>query len=164
MEVLKRFIRVRRDLQEIVNDFPEDKVEEAVCGNWGLKCVLSHIAGWDAYFTTALRLLRKGEDVPFRGDKIEEWNEAFVKEREGKTWREVRDEFAKTGEDLVKEYTNLTEELRNRRFWPERNPTPAWVVEYSAAHSKEHLEEIRGKLSRLRKNSFGCHCERSEAI
>ena len=87
-----------------------------------------------------------GQKVLFRGDKIEEWNEAFVKEREGRTWNEVGEEFAKAGEDFLKEYSNLEGKLWNRRFWPERNPTLAWVVKYGAEHCEEHLEESRKKL------------------
>jgi hypothetical protein len=83
MEPANRFAKVRADLLETVINFPEGKVEEAVCGPWDIKCVLSHIAGWDTYFTMAVRLLRMDKDVPFRGDKVRERNGAFVKEREG---------------------------------------------------------------------------------
>jgi hypothetical protein len=51
MELVDRFAQVRRDLLEIVSSFPEDKAEEAACGEWNIKCVLAHIAGWDTYCT-----------------------------------------------------------------------------------------------------------------
>jgi hypothetical protein len=146
MESVKRFAKVRADLLETVINFPEGKVEETVCGQWDIKCVLSHIAGWDIYLTMAVRLLRTGKDVPFRGGKVQEWNRAFVKEREGRTWSEVREEFARAGEEFLKEYISLEGDFWRRGFWSERNPTPAWVVKYSAEHCEEHLEEIRRKL------------------
>ncbi len=146
MELVNRFAQVRRDLLETVSSVPEDKVEEAACGEWDIKCVLAHIAGWDTYFTMIVRLLRAGKDVPYRGDNIEKWNETFVKEREGRTWNEVRDEFVKAGEAFLKEYSNLEEELWSQRFWEQRNPTPAWVVKHNVEHYEEHMEEIKQKL------------------
>ena len=74
-ELVNRFAQVRRDLLETVSGFPADRIEEALCGEWDIKCVLAHIAGWDTYFTKIVNLLRIGEDVPYWGD-IEEFNEA----------------------------------------------------------------------------------------
>jgi hypothetical protein len=146
MEAVNRFAQVRRHLLETVSGFPEDKAGKAVCGQWGIKCVLGHIAGWDAYFTMAVKLLRKGQDLPYRGDHIEKWNISMVKEREGRTWNEVRDEFAKADEGFLKEYGNLEGELWTRRFWEQRKPTPAWVVKYNAEHYDEHMAGIKNKL------------------
>ena len=131
---------------ETVSSFPEDKVEEAVCGQWDIKSMLAHIAGRDIYFTMILRMLRVGKAVPYRGDNIEKYNEALVKEREGKTWKEVRDEFVKASEGFLEEYGNLEGKLWRQRFWEQRNPTPAWVVEHSVEHYEEHMEEIEKKL------------------
>lgn len=144
--ILDRFAQVRRDLLEAVSGLPEDKAEETVCGEWGTKGVLAHIAGWDAYFTTIVRLLRRGEDVPYRGDRIEEWNEALVKEREGRTWSEVRDEFESASQGFLEEYRALEEELWRRRFWEQRTPTPAWVVKHNTEHYEGHLDGIKKKL------------------
>jgi hypothetical protein len=146
VESVNRFAQVRGDLLKTVSSFPEAKAGEAVCGQWDIKCVLAHIAGWDAYFTAAVRLLKMGKDVPYRGDHVEKWNAAMVKEREGRTWNEVRDEFLKAGEDFLKEYGNLEGDLWNRRFWEQRKPTPAWVVEYNADHYEGHTAEIKKKL------------------
>jgi uncharacterized damage-inducible protein DinB len=146
MELLDRFGRAREDLIATVSRYPQDNVGDAVYGEWAIKCVLAHIAGWDTYFTTIARLLRTGKDVPFRGDRIQEWNEAFVRERAGRTWNQVRDEFVKAGETFLEEYGSLQEELWSRRFWEGRNPTPAWVVQHSAEHYAEHMDGILGRL------------------
>jgi hypothetical protein len=58
----------------------------------------------------------------------------------------VREEFARAGEEFLKEYSSQEGEFWRRRFWPERNPTPAWVVKYSAEHYEEHREGIKKKL------------------
>jgi hypothetical protein len=146
VQSVNRFAQVRRELLQTISRFPEGLAGTAICGQWDIKCVLAHIAGWDIYFTMAVRLLRKGEDVPYRGDHIEKWNAAMVKEREGRTWNEVRDEFGKAGEEFIKEYGNLEGDLGNRRFWGQRKPTPAWVVEYNAEHYEEHTAGIKKKL------------------
>ena len=87
-----------------------------------------------------------GEDVPYRGNEVEKWNAAVVKERQARTWNEVRDEFLKAGEDFLEEYGDLEGDLENRRFWEQRKPTPAWVVEYNAEHYEEHTAQIKKKL------------------
>jgi hypothetical protein len=152
MGLVSRFARVRRDLVETVSRFPENKAGEKVCGGWDIKCVLAHMAGWDAYFAMIARRLRTGGEVPFWGDSpswgenMEKRNEALVKEREGRTWREVQDEFVKAGGEFLGEYGNLEEKLWSRCFWAQRNPTPAWVVEHNAEHYEEHTEAIKRKL------------------
>lgn len=145
-ELVNRFAQVRRDLLETVSSFPADRIEETLCGEWDIKCVLAHIAGWDTYFTKIVNLLRIGEDVPYWGD-IEEFNETSVREREGRTWDEVRDEFVKAGEEFIEEYSNLEERLWSKRFWEQGNPAPAGVVKINTHHYKEHLEGIEKKLS-----------------
>jgi hypothetical protein len=159
MESVKQFAQVRDSLLKTVSSFPADKAEEAVCGAWDIKCLLAHIAGWDIYFAMIARRLRLGEDVPYWGDNpywgenMEKRNEALVKEREGRSWGEVRDEFMKSSEEFLKEYSNLEGELWSRRFWEKRNPTPAWVVKHNVEHYEEHLAEIEKKLRDWEANS-----------
>jgi len=94
---------------ETVSRFPEDKAGERVCGKWDIACVLAHMAGWDTYFAMIARQLRMGKDVPYWGDNpywgenMEKRNEALVKEREGRTWKEVRDEFVKASGEFLEE-------------------------------------------------------------
>ena len=152
MELVKRFAHARGDLLKTVSSFPEGKAEEAVCGEWNIKGILAHIAGWDTYFAMIGRRLRMGEDVPYWGDNpywgenMEKRNQALVKEQEGRTWDEVRGEFVKASEEFLKEYSNLEGELWSQRFWGQRNPTPAWVVKHNLEHYEEHREEIEKKL------------------
>ncbi len=157
MELIKRFAQVRGDLLKTVSSFPEYKGEEAVCGDWDIKCILAHIAGWDTYFAMIMSRLKMGEDVPYWGDNpswgedMEKRNEALVKEREGRTWDEVRDEFAKAGEEFLKEYSNLEGELWSQRFWGQRNPTPAWVLKHNTEHYEKHRKEIEKKVGEWEK-------------
>jgi len=54
---------------------------------------------------------------------------------------EIRDEFVKAGDELLKNYSNLEE-----RFWNavsgQRNPTPSWVLKHNVEHYEEHRKEI----------------------
>ena len=145
-EYVNQFTRVRKSLVETVLNYPDDKLGEIVSGEWNIKCVMAHIAGWDTYFTMIVKLLMLGTEVPYRGDNIDGWNDAMVKERAGKSWSEVRDEFVKASEEFQKEYGNLDEELWNRRFWEQRAVTPAWVVKHIIEHYKEHGAEIEKAL------------------
>lgn len=69
-----------------------------------------------------------------------------MREREGRTWNQVRDEFVQAGDEFLEEYGNLEEQLWGQRFWEGQNPTPAWVVQHNLEHYKEHREEIVSKL------------------
>ena len=152
MELVERFAQARGDLLKTGSSFPESRADEAVCGNWNIKGVLAHIAGWDTYFAMIVRRLRMGEEVPYWGDHpqwgedMEKRNTALMKEREGKTWKEIRDEFVKAGEEFLKEYRNLEEGLWDQRFWGQRNATPIWVLKHDVEHYEEHREEIEKKL------------------
>ena len=149
-ELVNRFAEVRRDLLETVSGFPADRAGEAVCGEWDLRCVLAHIAGWDSYFTEIATLLRAGEDkIPYWGN-IEEFNEASVKKREGRAWDEVNGEFVRGGEAFIEEYAGLEKQLWHKRFWEQGDPAPAWVVKINTEHYVEHLEEIKEKLKAWR--------------
>jgi hypothetical protein len=144
--LVARFAQARRDLLATVSGFPEEQSEEPVCDEWNIKCVFAHIAGWDTYFTTIVRLLRIGEDVPYRGDNIEKWNVAFVREREGITCNEVLKEFVRASEEFLEEYSHLEEEPWSQRFWDQRDPTPAWVLKHNTEHYGEPLDEIRKRI------------------
>lgn len=144
-ERLTQFAQVRGELLEALARFPVHRIEEPVCGTWDLRCVLAHIAGWDGYFIEIVERLRAGEKVPYWGD-VDAFNEASVEERKDRMWDEVKDEFVKTGEDFIATYSDLEEELWNRRLWEQGKPTPAWVVEINAEHYRDHLEEIGKKL------------------
>lgn len=152
MDLVRRFAQARGDLFKAVSGFPEGRANEALCGNWNIQGVLAHIAGWDTYFAMIVRRLRMGEEVPYWGDHpqwgedMEKRNEALVKEREGRTWEEIHDEFVKAGEEFLKEYRNLEEGLWDQRFWGQRKPTPAWVLKHNVEHYEEHRKEIEKKL------------------
>jgi uncharacterized damage-inducible protein DinB len=145
-EYLKQFTRARKSLVELVLNYPDDKLDEAVSGEWNIKCVIAHIAGWDTYFTMIAKLLRLGKEVPYRGDRIDRWNDEIVKEQAAKSWNEVQAEFVKAGQAFRREYGNLDQELWNRRFWEQRPATPAWVVKHITEHYKEHTADIEKVL------------------
>ena len=48
---VNQFTQVRKSLVETVLNYPDDKLGKIVSGEWNIKCVMAHIAGWDTYFT-----------------------------------------------------------------------------------------------------------------
>ena len=141
-ELVNRFAQVRADLLGTVKGFSPDRVGETMFGEWDLKRVLAHMAGWDSYFTEIVRLLKAGEEPSYWGS-IDEFNQASVQKRESDTWDKVNEEFVRAGAEFIVEYGNLEDGLWNQRFWEEGNPTPAWIAEINIEHYTEHLEEIR---------------------
>jgi uncharacterized protein (TIGR03083 family) len=146
LDPLDRFGRARSELVATVLGISPDRVQHSVCGEWDIKCVLAHIIGWDITFAEMLKMLKSAQDVPYRGDDIQGWNEAFVRQREDKSWTEVLDEFVQAGALFVEEYGNLENDLWDRRFWEGKDATPAWVLRHNTKHYEEHWQEIVHQL------------------
>jgi hypothetical protein len=146
MKLIKHFIQVREELIEVVTHFPGDKIETILSGQWNIKQILSHISGWDGYFALIALLHGEGKEIPFRGDKIEQWNAIYVNERSSKKWLIILDEFIKTGETFIQSYRNIDAQLWNKPFWLGRQATPDWVVNHNTNHYQSHLNKIHFKL------------------
>lgn len=146
MEMVNQFDLARKELLDTVLSLTEEEAEAMVLGEWNAQYVLAHIAGWDTYFTSMAKQLRNGEEVPFRGDSIDEWNVRLVNERARKSWDEIRNEFVSAGEEFLAEYSGLATELWEQPFWIQRKPTPAWVVNHNTGHYQQHLDETHRNL------------------
>ena len=72
-ELLREFVKVRKDFINTLKKFPNDKYEEKLFGEWSLKDVIAHFTGWDRYFIDAIELLSNGKKVPYWG-KINRYN------------------------------------------------------------------------------------------
>ncbi len=145
-QLVNQFTQVRKDFLEALKQFPKDKVEEILFGEWSLKDVLSHFAGWDKFFTEILRLLKEGQDIPHWGN-INKFNEKSVGRRKDWSWDEVYDEFVSAGEQFIKEYSDLPEELANSLFWGGKGYTPIKILKVNVHHyEKTQLLEMKKLL------------------
>ena len=87
--------------------------------------------------------------MPYWGS-IARFNEESAREREGRSFAQVYDEFVAAGQAFVEAYGSLEEPLWSKSLWERRRATPAWVVEINIAHYEEHLERIEKRLDEWR--------------
>ncbi len=152
-KLVNQFIKVRKEFIETLKKFPIDQVDKRLFGEWNLKDVLAHLAGWDTYFTEILSCLKRGNEIPYWSN-IEKFNENSVGNRKYMSWNEVYDEFVSSGEEFIKEYLDVRQDYRSVRFWKKRSYTPTKILEINIHHyEKNHLDEIKEKLGKLGKNN-----------
>ncbi len=148
-QAISTFIEVRRELIEEIDRFPASKVDSVLFGEWSLKDVLAHLIGWDEYFARIVGLLKSGEDIPYWGS-ISSFNEASVNARRDLSWQEVYEEFIAVGEEFVRTYSQIPDNLQETRFWKNRNYSPSRILGVNIHHyAKSHLPEIKKKLVQL---------------
>ena len=71
------FAGVRAELLAALRQFPAKNRNDILFGEWSLKDVTAHLAGWDRYFTDILECLEAAEEAPYWGT-IKRFNEASV--------------------------------------------------------------------------------------
>jgi hypothetical protein len=143
------FSRVRAELLSALRRFPAKNRNDVLFGEWSLKAVTAHLAGWDRYFTDILECLEADEEAPYWGN-IRRFNEESVNKRKDSSWKAVYEEFAAAGQEFIDRYGQLSQEAMNSRFWPERSYTPAKILQINLHHyGQSHLREITRKLAVL---------------
>ena len=143
------FAGVRAELLAALRRSPAKNRNDILFGEWNLKDVTAHLAGWDRYFTDILECLEAAEEALYWGN-IKRFNEASVEKRRRSSWKVVYEEFTTAGEDFIDRYGQLSAELLNSRFWSGRPYTPAKILRINLHHyGQSHLPEITRKLAAL---------------
>lgn len=127
------FAGVRAELLAALGRFPAKNRNDILFGEWSLKDVTAHLAGWDRYFTDILECLGAAEGAPYWGN-IKRFNEASVEKRRHSSWKVVYDEFTAASEDFIDRYGQLSAALSNSRFWSGRPYTPAKILRVNIHH------------------------------
>lgn len=103
-----------KDLQLVVRDLPDEKMNEVCLGEWSSKDLLAHLASWDEFAAEDLRRVGRGH-VPclaaFKPAEIDQWNEFFMKMRRFWPLVQVRFESQHSHDDLVKVLNFLPETM-----------------------------------------------------
>jgi hypothetical protein len=142
-KLLNDFKEARETLINAINDFPADKRDDKLFGEWSLKDVVAHFAAWDIYFTEVLKPLTANKSVPYYG-KIKDFNDAHIAKQRDWNWDRVYSEFLKAGENFISDYQKLSPILFKKPFWPGKKYSPVNFLKINVEHYKKaQLKDIQ---------------------
>jgi hypothetical protein len=128
------------ELQEAVSGLTEEKMGRRWLGTWGVREILTHIAGWHHEMIAALQHVAEGEPPypPGTYDDFDAWNARFVARRDGVKAAEIITELAASHRGLVTAASGLADE----HFAP--GATARELIDgVGAQHYREHAAQIR---------------------
>lgn len=132
------------DFQELlatVEDLSDDQMTGAWFGQWGVREIMAHIAGWHREMEQALERIAQGErPVPEGVDynNADSWNAKFSRQAAGKSGAEVLEDLKASKDAFVAAAIKVPED----RFAEGR--AAARILETTGfGHYKEHSPQIR---------------------
>ena len=150
----------RAILLDALKSLPDALLDrKGVVGEWSIKNVLAHLAGWEHVVTQFLpeRLARgiEPEILSVMGADEDAWNAQQVNSAERFTPKEQLEEFERTRQALFQVLRDVGEEALNRQHpWPEWEGTLAtYIFEEIGGHEREHREAVLTAVERLRGQS-----------
>lgn len=157
-DILAELTQARCELQAALADVRFDELDRpGVLGDWSIRDVLVHIAGWDRASHQALARVIS-EDNPvferYQGTAWDwqEWNERFLAERPGISGEQALAELRSEREALLALVSPLSDEQLQRRArmpW-DLNLSLAEVLAVQAHHDHEHAAHIRASTDHRR--------------
>lgn len=141
--LVEDFKTAREDFIRAVEALPVNRRGELVLGDWNLKDLLSHLNGWWLHQVEVLEKFKQGAEAE-RPSDVNGFNELSALARRDLSWEEVYKEFIKTGDDLAREYSALSEGDWKRKIWHDRELTPEGFIGIEIKHLRQtHLPQIR---------------------
>jgi len=150
--VLEEFIVVRKQLRDLIVQFPKDKTDlNLFSGDRNLKDIVAHITAWDALSPNRLSAIAVGRSPSWVED-IDIFNQQAFYTARNQSWGEVLTEFDKVGKDLIESYQCLSPKFWEKKFWPNRRFTPRNDLQGSISHMRdEHIKEIELLLNTIKR-------------
>jgi hypothetical protein len=140
-ELLRQADEAFAGLKEAIAGLGETDITRAWLGEWGVREILVHVAGWHREMIPVLERLARGEKPIQDGVSYEDadtWNARFVAAKQGVPVASVLGELDASHRDYVAAAGRVPDE----RFAPGK--TAARIVEMTGPHHyREHAEEIR---------------------
>lgn len=150
-DILARLRDARAELEEALRGLsPADMTRPGALGDWSVRDILVHLAGWDRVSRHALHRVVSEDDPVFeqyQGTAWDwrEWNARFLAEREGLSVDEALAEVRAERDALLALVAPLSDEQLQRRA---RMPwdhvlSVGDVLAVQAQHDREHAAHIR---------------------
>ncbi len=133
-----------KEMTSAVNNFPENKRNEIVFGEWTIKDVMSHFSGWNLLTIKQLGLLTSGKPPMdwIKDSQLDAFNKYEVEKRSGKSWDQIYDEFTASWGNLLNKYKSLSLDNWKSQYGPSAEDTPHKSINVDIEHIQEHLVEI----------------------
>ena len=138
--IIEENAQARAELIEAIDALPAARrIESGLLGEWSLKDVLVHIAGWQQNAATVIGELMAGES-PGRID-IDAFNADVVAEHADESWDEVLAWLRRAREAYEAAAREGVERLTSEQLAPGAI-VDGWLRANGAKHDREHVAQI----------------------
>ena len=145
-ELIKAAILARTHLRKTIEELsPEQIVQPATIGNWSVKEVFSHIAGWDVWLYSTMQHIHAGEQPDLRAVKdFGQTNAQFVAERAKRSIEQVLAEMTKVFQEMLHFVESIPEEqLSQHRMFNGQNWSLDSFLKIWDEHDRHHADKIQ---------------------
>ena len=144
-------VAAREELLAAVDLVPtEERSTRVVCGEWTIRDLLGHVAGWEGLWVESLRQLAAGRPPEFEQiESIEVKNQAFYHARRDQSWEEPWADLQTAREAMLEVLQGIDEEELGRSFvflLGIEGTAYRWVRIF-LEHDLEHARELKEELS-----------------
>jgi uncharacterized damage-inducible protein DinB len=142
--IIEENARARAELMQAIDALPSGRrVEGGLFGEWSLKDVLVHIAGWQDASASLMEMLARGERPVLEGydGDTDAYNDRLVVESRDQTWEQVMNQLRRTRERYEAGARAMRDRLPAERLVPGRTAERLARAD-GARHDREHTAQI----------------------
>ncbi len=142
--IIEENARARAELMQAIDALPsERRVEGGLLGEWSLKDVMVHIAGWQDASASLMEMLARGERPVLDGydGDTDAYNDRLVAESRDQTWEQVMNRLRSARERYEAGARAMRDRLPPERLVPGRTAERLARAD-GARHDREHAEQI----------------------
>lgn len=146
-DVLTSLVTARAELLDAIEGLSEEQLTTMpVAGEWTVREVLAHIAGWAAWDLAAIRSILAGESLDFAPiQDVDAFNAGLVAEREDWPPSQILGEMGKAHDAMLELLAGLSED---EVFGDSRFHGPYWRslaewLQVAWEHEQQHAAQIR---------------------
>ncbi len=147
-ELLTQLIRVRGELQALLDDLGEGHLEvPGALGNWSVRDVLSNLTAWEVDMLTNLGKVKRGAKpgtTDWTQAAIERQNEAWLAEMKDRPLHRVFADFDGARKQTLRVLEGMSDqEAAQPASWLEGRSLADYVATMTVDHEREQLEHLR---------------------
>lgn len=145
-ELIKAATLARAHLRKTIENLsPEQIVQPTTIGNWSVKEVFSHIAGWDVWMYSTMQSIHEGEQPDLSAVKdFGPTNAQFIAERSHWSIEQVLAEMTKVFQEMLILVASIPEvQLSQRRMFNGQNWSLDSFLKIWDEHDRHHAEQIQ---------------------
>ncbi len=148
-ELLSELKTSRDEIEDLLEGAPEEALTvSGAIGEWSVKDLLAHLAGWDAELITALAKLKQGVRSDlfnfWPDEKVNAANARIYQENRGRPLERVLVDFRGARKQLIRQVETLSQKELDAVISKQTRRSLAEEIWHdSVEHDAEHLPELR---------------------